>query len=357
LAPLSFAVSSLPVALWRIFKSRPDVVLCVEPTLLSAPVAIIAAKIIGVPAVLHVQDLEVDAAFAVGHLAGSSWLTKVAFAFERSILRNFDRVVTISNRMGERLRKKGVADERLVLVRNWVDTKQIYPLDRPSQYRQELGYGDDHFVVLYSGQIGPKQALHLVFEAAARVVDDARIRFVIAGEGPLKQTFEQRYGSLPNLQFLPLQPEGRLCEFLNLADCHVLPQDANVQDLVFPSKLAGMLASGKRVLALAHAGSELHEFLEGAAELVEPGDVGAMAARLREFAAGPRFLPGKSLRLAQSLSIEHSIDLFDRTLFATQVAPSVKSRLAAGSPSAQSGSQAGSTFRKRSIFAARDDRR
>lgn len=70
LAPLSFALSSAPVALWRILTTRPEVVLVVEPTLFAAPAALLGAWLVGARTVLHVQDLEIDAAFAVGHLKG-----------------------------------------------------------------------------------------------------------------------------------------------------------------------------------------------------------------------------------------------------------------------------------------------
>ena len=68
IAPLSFAAASAPVIFWQIIRRRPDVVFCVEPTLFAAPLAQLAAKLVGARTVLHVQDLEVDAAFAVGHL-------------------------------------------------------------------------------------------------------------------------------------------------------------------------------------------------------------------------------------------------------------------------------------------------
>jgi Glycosyl transferase 4-like domain len=113
LAPLTFALTSAPTAVWRIFTTRPDVVLCVEPTLFSAPAALLAAKIVGAKTVLHVQDLEIDAAFAVGHLRGGI-LRKIAKLFEGAVLRSFDRVVTISNRMRDSLESKGVLSQRSV---------------------------------------------------------------------------------------------------------------------------------------------------------------------------------------------------------------------------------------------------
>src|SRR5208337_4753655 len=93
LAPLSFAVTSAPVTLWKIVTERPAIVLCIEPTFFVAPIALLA-RFSGARVILHVQDLEIDAAFAVGHLRGDR-LTNFALWLEPRLLRRFSSVVTI----------------------------------------------------------------------------------------------------------------------------------------------------------------------------------------------------------------------------------------------------------------------
>ncbi len=282
-APLSFALSSAPVVMWRILRDRPTHVFCVEPTLLAAPAAVLAAKCVGARTILHVQDLEFDAAFAVGHVKGGG-LKSLVFGFERILLKGFDHVVTISEKMQSRLLEKGVRGERMNIVRNWVDTASIFPLPGANGFRDELGLAADDFVALYAGNIGVKQALGLVMDAAETLID-APITFVIAGDGPEKAALVAR--NLPNVKFLPLQPEARLNELLNLADVHVLPQLSGAADLVLPSKLGGILASGKPLLAMADANSEIGIFLADEAVLVPSGDVVAMARHLRAMATKP----------------------------------------------------------------------
>jgi colanic acid biosynthesis glycosyl transferase WcaI len=256
--------------------------------LLCAPVALLAAKVIRSRAVLHVQDLEVDAAFAVGHLSDHSVLKRFGFFCERILLSGFDRVITISGRMRDHLRRKGVKSEHLSVIRNWVDLRQIRPLDTPNSYREQLQIGKETFVVLYAGNIGAKQALHIVLDAAARVADQPELLFVIAGDGPEKPGLISR--GLRNVRFLPLQPEEKLCELLNFADLHVLPQEKGAADLVLPSKLGGMLASGRPMVVTADPDTELYEFLNGTAAIVPAGDDSALAAeilRLRRLPAPP----------------------------------------------------------------------
>jgi colanic acid biosynthesis glycosyl transferase WcaI len=80
---------------------------------------------------------------------------------------------------------------------------------------------------------------------------------------------------------LPLQPVERLNEWLNLADVHLLPQKAGAADVVLPSKLLGILASGRPVVASSPAGSELGDLAEQAGLRVEPEDPIAFAAAVR----------------------------------------------------------------------------
>jgi colanic acid biosynthesis glycosyl transferase WcaI len=221
------------------------------------------------------------------------------------MMRGFDRVITPSGRMAERLAEKGIPADRIAILRNWVDLNHLKPLERQSPYRREYGIADSDCVVLYSGTLGVKQGFDCLLEAAAQLAKRTDIQFLIAGEGPAKSDLSQRYGQLPNVRFLPFQPYARLSEFLGVADLHVLPQAADVADLVLPSKLGGMLASGRRILVTAAAGRELADFLEGAAIIVPPGDMAALRKAILQ-AADERSYGGcdaeRQLRLAELFS-------------------------------------------------------
>jgi len=312
-APASFALGSAPLVLWTLLVDRPRIVLCVEPTILGAPFALVA-RLYGARVVLHVQDLEADAAFAMGYLNGRR-LQKLVRAMEAWLLRRFSSVITISHQMAKRLVSKGVDPRRIGIVRNWVDLGQIKPLAGPSRFRDELGLRATDFVVLYSGTIGVKQSLDIVLDAARELDGHDIIRFVIAGEGPEKARLEKNYADVGNVLFVPLQPEERLCELLNLADLHVLPQSRGAADLVLPSKLGGMLASGKPLLVTADAGTELFEVLIGTAILVPAGDSAAIAREIRALvAAGAHPALGDGRSLAKSFAREMCLECFHALL-------------------------------------------
>jgi colanic acid biosynthesis glycosyl transferase WcaI len=315
LAPLSFALAAAPMVAWRIVRFRPDVVMCVEPTLFSAPVAMIAAKLVGARTLLHVQDLEVDAAFGVGHVKGEP-IKQAGFFVERLLMGQFDRIVTISQKMRAALLAKGLDPTKVEVLRNWVDTGAISSTPKAGNaFRAELDIGDDAFVALYAGHLGVKQALDVVIAAARRLRGRDDIRFVIAGAGPLSGALQAASADLPNVLHLPLQPAERLNELLGMADLHMLPQHRGVADLVMPSKLGGMLASGRPLVVAADPGSELFDVLTDIALLTPAGDDAALAAAIEQ--AVTRDLSDQvknGLRLADSLSSSRLLPRFERAL-------------------------------------------
>jgi len=231
---------------------------------------------------LHIQDFEVDAAFELGFLNGSTLRRSVEVA-ERWVLGRFNRVSTISLRMMEHLRNKGVAADQCVLFPNWADIGG----GGQGSLRTEFGIAQDAVVALYSGNMGKKQGLELLAEAASLLRADRRLHFVFCGDGAGRRELIERCHGLQNVRFMGLQPAERLGELLAMADIHLLPQRADAADLVMPSKLTGMLASGRPVVATANVGTEIEVAVNGRGLVVRPGDAAAFAAAIVELADDP----------------------------------------------------------------------
>ena len=273
---LSFAIAALPPMLAAATRFRPQLVLTVAPSLLSVPIGRLAARIAGAPLWVHVQDFEVEAAFATGLLNGAGPLARFARTFEAMVLKSAQTVSSISPQMCRRLEQKGVPTERVVEFRNWAEEDSIKPLGVPSGYRTEWGLGNRH-VALYSGSVANKQGIEILVEAAHQLAHREDIVFVVCGEGPNRARLEARAAGLTNIQFRPLQPAERMGALLGLASVHLLPQLAGAADLVLPSKLANMLASGRPIVATAAGGSGLAREVEGCGLVTPPGDPAAMA--------------------------------------------------------------------------------
>ena len=114
--------------------------MCVEPTLFSAPAAMLAAKFVGAKTLLHVQDLEVDAAFEVGHIKGRA-LRRAASFLERELLGGFDRIVTISEENAHRAGQEGIAafEGRIVAQLGGSRRDKALAACHDAAFRAELG--------------------------------------------------------------------------------------------------------------------------------------------------------------------------------------------------------------------------
>jgi colanic acid biosynthesis glycosyl transferase WcaI len=301
---LSFALSSFPVLLGQVFW-RPDVVVCVAPAFFSVPFAWIAARLSAAQAWLHIQDFELEAATGLGILRADQFLVRWAGSVESWMLMRFDTVSTISERMLSRLKEKGVKPDRAYLFPNWVDTDSIFPLtDPPESLRQIFDLPPDKFIVLYAGNMGIKQGLETLLGAARELLQRPEILFVFCGQGSARDGLEHASRGLPNVRFLPLQPLEKLNQLLNSADVHLLPQKSDAADLVMPSKLSGMLASGKAVIATADAGTEVGSVVSQVGVIVPPGDPVALARAILELSESPatRTLLGEKGR---AYALEH----------------------------------------------------
>jgi colanic acid biosynthesis glycosyl transferase WcaI len=283
---LSFALSSLPATVGRALASRPDVVLTVAPSILSAPNAWLAARLSGAAAWLHVQDLELDAAVELGLLASDrkrGW----AATLEAQLLRRFDRVTTIGSAMADRLASKGVDPMHLGVLANWVDCRTIRPLPANEVSRAAFGLPADAFLALYAGSLGEKQGLDVLVDAAERLVHRRDLHIAVFGDGPARRRLLEAAAQLPNLTVGPLVPAARLNDLLNCADAHLLPQAAGIDDLVLPSKLTHMLASGRPVISAAPAGGQLATLVADCGLRLEANDGAGFARGIDRLAGDP----------------------------------------------------------------------
>ena len=298
----SFAISSIPPLISQ-RAWRPDLVFTVAPAFFCAPGALLLGRLCGPRTVtwLHIQDFELDAAFELG-LLKCRLLRSLAETWERRTLRGFDRVSSISTAMVQRLAAKGVAPSRSLLLPNWVDLDQIRPQLGAARlrntYRQELGIGPDQLVLMYSGSMNKKQGLDLLVDAIRQLADLPQLVWLLAGEGPTKPDLVRSTEGFSQVMHLPLQPAERMDDWLNAADIHLLPQKAGAADLVLPSKLLGMLASGRPVVATSTPGSELAALATEAGACTTPGDADAFADALRHLIAHPgqRLMAGRRAR-------------------------------------------------------------
>lgn len=302
----SFALSALPVLIWKGLRFRPDLVLIIAPALLAAPFGWITARACGAKAWLHIQDFEVEAAMATGLLRERGLAGRLAKRFDRWIHHRFDRVSTISDPMLAKLKAKGIPEDRIFDLRNWADLSAIRPMpEGSSPYHASFGIPTRH-VALYSGNIANKQGLEILPQVAQRLAHRDDLTFVVCGEGSFLKGLRRLAEGTSNIVVHPLQPVERLGDLMGLATLHLLPQIAGVADLVLPSKLTNMLASGRPVVATAEASTSLAKAVKGCGEATAPGDAAAMAEAIE------RLLENADLRASQGQAArQRALDQLD----------------------------------------------
>lgn len=254
----SFSFFSFPVLLWSV-RWQPDVVITIEPSFLTVLLGGMVSSFWGIKSWLHIQDFELDAAFSLGILSNRK-LSRWVSVLERSTMRRFDRVSSISGAMVERLHKKGVEAGKSRLFLNWVDTVNIRPLHEPASLREEWSIPKTSKVVLYSGNMGQKQGLDVVPKLAKELIGRRpEILFLMVGDGAVRQELEKvaERENLHNMRFLPLQPLEKLSALLAIAEVHLVLQRRGIADLVMPSKLSAILSAGGVPLVTADPGTEL----------------------------------------------------------------------------------------------------
>ena len=285
----SFMVSALYPALRAVLRrqTRPDLVITIAPALLGIPTAWLAARLAGARLWIHVQDFEVEAALATGLMRGTGLAARLARWTENRLLGLGDRVSTISPQMCAKLVAKGVTAERVFEMRNWSDTRFAPDPAGADSLRGEWGLVG-RTVALYSGNIARKQGIEVLVEAAQLLRQRSDIVFVICGEGPNRAELERLAAGLGNVQLHDLQPVARMGAMLTMADLHLLPQIAGAADLVLPSKLTNMLASGRPVVATTEPGTGLYAEVDGCGLVTPPGDAAALAEAIVQLADDPK---------------------------------------------------------------------
>ncbi|MEY2512214.1 MAG: colanic acid biosynthesis glycosyl transferase WcaI [Verrucomicrobiota bacterium] len=282
----TFVATSMLRAL---FLRRPDVFVVVSPPLLLGVAAWLVGKVKGAPFIFHVQDLQPDAAVALGMLRPSAF-TRALYGIEAFAYRHAARVSGITRGMLRTFHEKGVASEKQIYFPNTIDLKSDGPEPDRGAFRKRYGFPEDKFLAVYSGNLGVKQGLEILLETAA-LLRDRGIRFLICGDGAQREMLAARATEmrLPNFSLLPLQPDRDYAALLRDADVCFVTQQAGAGNAFFPSKLLALLAKAKPVVTVASPESDLALALgEGNFGVnVPPGRPEELAAVLDALAKDP----------------------------------------------------------------------
>jgi colanic acid biosynthesis glycosyl transferase WcaI len=274
------------------FSKRPDVLVVVSPPLPLGFAARILCTLWRRSYLFHVQDLQPDAAVSLGMLKPGAF-TQILYWLETVAYRGATVVSGISEGMLRAFASKKVAREKLILFPNWIGGLPK-ARDAAIVLQAKAGFCAKHKLdpsnplAVYSGNIGEKQGLLGVLDAAA-TPQGRLITWVIAGDGAGKAALEARKArdSLANVALLPLQPLKDFEQMLLAADACLVTQQRGSGQFFFPSKLLTLLTHGCPIVAVADESSELATAVQDASagELVVPGDGDGLALAVARVAS------------------------------------------------------------------------
>ena len=234
------------------------------------------------------QDLYPEVAEEIGVLPKGSPLIGLLRSVSTLALKRCDAVVSIGRCMTSRLVQRGVSYARIFNIPNWAPA--VTPIDRKNNpFRREHGLEGD-FVVVYSGNMGLAHDFDAILKAAESL-RGRHIVFLMIGDGPRRAEIERSVATLglSNLRFLPSQPSAKLSESLSAGDAHLVTMRPNLCGLVVPSKVYGVLATGRPCLFIGPADSEAARLIteQDAGVVIDPARPADLAGILLDWAADP----------------------------------------------------------------------
>ncbi len=289
---LSYGAYTAAASVAALGLKRPDVVYASSTPLLSGIPGAFASRLRGVPFVFELQDLWPAAPAALGYLSGAE-LT-IAETLERALYASSDRIVVCSEAVVSALVRRGIPNEKLLLIPNFSETELFRPDTRDEGFRAAHGL-EGKFLAVYSGAMGATNGVYQLADAAASLkrLGDDTVRILLVGDGNERAAFEQRVGEegLDNVVLLPPHPREAMPGLIGACDVTLTiftPHPALA--LNSPNKFFDSLAAGKPVVV--NVDGWLRRLVEenDAGVHVPAGDPDALAESLVALSAQPERL-------------------------------------------------------------------
>ena len=204
------------------------------------------------PVVLNLQDIFPDSLAGTGLAKRGGILWKIGRVVENITYRNADRIIVISDDFKKNIMAKGVPEEKIVVVYNWVDENAVVPVSKEDNVLyDELGINRDKFTVVYAGNFGHAQNIDVTIAAAERLKDVEDIQFLMFGTGGLVEDYKKiaQEKGLNNMFFFPLQPAEKVSQVYSLGDLGIVACKKGLGKGAFPSKTWSIMSAGTPVIA------------------------------------------------------------------------------------------------------------
>lgn len=270
-----------------------DVVLVVSPGLFSSAFVVAKARMTRIPVAIWIQDLYSRGLEETG---GSHAMTRAIKWIESKVLRASTGITVIHARFRDYVVDElRIPRENVGVIRNWTHIHHDAVFDRAA-VRARLGWAPDETIALHTGNMGVKQGLENVIEAA-RLADalDSRVRFILLGDGNRREALHIAGQGISSLSFLKPLGDQEYSEALRAAEVLIVNECPELREMSVPSKLTSYFATGLPVVAATHTESATADEIRasGAGILVDPQRPSALLRGVERL----RDNPGEAKRL------------------------------------------------------------
>jgi colanic acid biosynthesis glycosyl transferase WcaI len=293
-------LSYLALAVPRALALNPDVILAMTDPPVAGLAGAFIARLAGKPFVYNIRDLYPDMATGGDIVGPSHWVERWE-RMHRRALKQATRVIVLGDDMRQRILSKGVAAERVVVVRDGATFDAVSP-PQDDPVVQEIR-GGFPFVALHAGNLGFYGAWDTLLKAAA-ILRDENAGLVFIGDGANRAALAAaaQAQSAPNVRFLPFRSFEQLPHVMMAGDVHIVTVKRGLEGIVVPSKLYSILAAGRPVLAVAAPQSDAARIVaeSGCGLAADPDDPAAVAAAIRELRRDPARLADMGRRARET---------------------------------------------------------
>jgi glycosyltransferase involved in cell wall biosynthesis len=251
-----------------------------QPPILGGVLGVMGKWLKGGKLIYNIQDFNPEQTIAVGY-SKNKFILNMAMMVDKFSCRMADKVIVVGRDMQDTLRNRFKNREvpRNVFINNWIDEKEIYPLQEDNEkvvaFKKKYDL-EGKTVVMYSGNIGLYYDLENLIKVIERFNGREDVVFAFVGDGTKKQDIEAyaKEHNLSNVKLIPYQDKADLIYSLNAGDVHWVVNAKGIKGVSVPSKLYGVMAAGKPVLGVLEKGSEARLIIEETkcGYVVEPGD-------------------------------------------------------------------------------------
>lgn len=206
-----------------------------------------------IPMVYNLQDIFPDSLVGTGLAKKGGLLWKIGRVIENFTYRHADKIIVISEDFKKNIMAKGVPEEKIVVIYNWVDEEAV--VDVPRQHNilfERYNLDPTKFYITYSGNIGLTQNMDMLLDVMAELQTEAPdIRLVLIGEGAYKELVEKIVSEkrLQNVILLPFQPYEDISHVFSLGDAGLVISKPGVGANSVPSKTWSIMSASRPVLA------------------------------------------------------------------------------------------------------------